>query len=199
MHLDGKETYRREDGFTLIEISLSNFQQLFNSLDPAPFHEKDLDSAAEQYIVDAFQELPPTARPKLVFHVPAPQAASEVAKNVEQAIHNYFAYRLAVEERSLRLLMKNGRFALSIAVLFLMLCVALRQLVYALDRSMAQQILAEGLLITGWVAMWRPIEIFLYDWWPIRRICRIYALLGAIPIDIRGANEAVSMSAIRRS
>ena len=25
-----------------------------------------------------------------------------------------------------------------------------------------------GLQIVGWVAMWRPLEIFLYDWWPVR-------------------------------
>ena len=24
-------------------------------------------------------------------------------------------------------------------------------------------------MIGGWVALWRPLEIFLYDWWPIRR------------------------------
>lgn len=29
-------------------------------------------------------------------------------------------------------------------------------------------------MITGWVAMWRPLEVRLYDWWPMvrqRRLC----------------------------
>jgi hypothetical protein len=31
------------------------------------------------------------------------------------------------------------------------------------------RVIGEGLIIGGWVAMWRPIEILLYDWWPLRR------------------------------
>jgi hypothetical protein len=30
-------------------------------------------------------------------------------------------------------------------------------------------IIGEGMLIIGWVAMWRPLEIFLYEWVSIRR------------------------------
>lgn len=29
------------------------------------------------------------------------------------------------------------------------------------------QFLSEGAIILGWVARWRPIEIFLYEWWPL--------------------------------
>lgn len=31
------------------------------------------------------------------------------------------------------------------------------------------EVLHEGLLVVGWVSMWKPMEIFLYQWWPIRR------------------------------
>jgi hypothetical protein len=27
----------------------------------------------------------------------------------------------------------------------------------------------EGLTVLGWVSMWKPLQIFLYEWWPIRR------------------------------
>lgn len=40
---EGESQYRRENGVSLIEIRLNSVQQVFNSLDPAPFHEKDLD------------------------------------------------------------------------------------------------------------------------------------------------------------
>jgi hypothetical protein len=47
--------------------------------------------------------------------------------------------------------------------------------------------LAEGILICGWVAMWRPIQIFLYDWWPIARMIAVYKRLTRIAIDVRPA------------
>jgi hypothetical protein len=50
---------------------------------------------------------------------------------------------------------------------------------------MAQLVLQEGLLIIGWVALWHPLEIFLYSWWPIlgrQRLCRKIAM---IPVEVR--------------
>ena len=32
----------------------------------------------------------------------------------------------------------------------------------------------EGFLIAGWVSLWHPVEILLYEWWPISRRIRIY-------------------------
>jgi hypothetical protein len=46
-------------------------------------------------------------------------------------------------------------------------------------------IIAEGLLIMGWVAMWRPIETFLYDWWPIRRHRALLTQIARMPIEVR--------------
>ena len=48
----------------------------------------------------------------------------------------------------------------------------------------ATGVLREGLLIVGWVAMWRPLEVFLYDWWPIRAEARLYDRLSAMPVRI---------------
>ncbi len=39
--VDIESLYRKEDGKILIEIKLSSVLQLFNSFDPAPFHEKE--------------------------------------------------------------------------------------------------------------------------------------------------------------
>jgi len=47
------------------------------------------------------------------------------------------------------------------------------------------QIARESLTIGGWVSMWRPLEVFLYDWWPIRNEARLSERLSAMPIRIR--------------
>jgi len=41
----------------------------------------------------------------------------------------------------------------------------------------------ESLTIAGWVAMWRPMQIYLYDWWPLLRRSRIYAKLSHMPVE----------------
>ena len=44
--------------------------------------------------------------------------------------------------------------------------------------------LRESLNIAGWVAMWRPMQIYLYDWWPPRRTARIYSTLSRMAGEV---------------
>jgi hypothetical protein len=42
----------------------------------------------------------------------------------------------------------------------------------------------ESLIIVGWVALWRPLEIFLYDWWPIARHRSLYRRLAKADVRL---------------
>jgi hypothetical protein len=173
--------YRSENGTYLIEISLSRVQQLFNSLDPSPFHEKDLDADAESYIVGAAREFHLATPLKLLFHLPP--AEIPTAGRIEESIHSYFAYRRDATRRDFRFLLRQGRIALVIGLAFLAACLSLRALISS--TAVVGTIESEGLAIAGWVAMWRPLEIFLYDWWPLRRMVRVYDKLARVPVEVR--------------
>jgi hypothetical protein len=173
------------DSAAAIEIRLSRPQQLFNSLDPSPFHDRDLDQDAEEYIVDSADEYPLKKPLTLIIHLPADQLQAGDAPDLAQAIHNYFAYRLDVTERRLRFYFRDGRITLLVGLIFLFVCIALRQLVMAVGRGLAAEIAGEGLYILGWVVMWRPLEVFLYDWQPIWHRTRLYAKLARIPVIVR--------------
>jgi hypothetical protein len=168
-----------------IEINLNRLPQLFNSLDPSPFHERDLDQDAEEYIIGSAEEISHHRPSALVIHLPADQVPEPDALNLADAIHNFFAYRETHERRRLRLLFHDGRVALAIGLGFLFCCVLLRELIYSFEHSAASDIFGEGMLIIGWVAMWRPLEIFLYEWVPIRRRCQILRTLSRIPVTVR--------------
>ena len=168
-----------------IEISLNRLSQLFNSLDPSPFHERDLDQDAENYIIGSAEEIWHHRPLRLVIHLPADQVPEPDGLSLTDAVHNFFAYREAHERRRLRLLFRDGRIALAIGLTFLFCCVALREVISSLEHNAASDIFGEGLLIVGWVAMWRPLEIFLYEWVPIRRRCQILGTLATIPVTIQ--------------
>lgn len=168
-----------------IEINISRVSQLFNSLDPSPFHERDLDQDAEEYIVGSAEEIARQRPLCLVIHLPADQLPATGAPDLGEAIHHYFAYRETHERRRLRLLFHDGRIALLTGLAFLFGCVLLRELALSSGSGAASDILGEGLLIIGWVAMWRPLEIFLYEWVPLRRRCRILAKLSTMPVIVQ--------------
>ncbi|HSY61769.1 MAG TPA: hypothetical protein VK796_07825 [Cytophaga sp.] len=45
-------------------------------------------------------------------------------------------------------------------------------------------ILKESMYIFGWVSMWKPIELFLYDRWPLNRKLKSYDKMLVTPIHI---------------
>ena len=47
-----------------------------------------------------------------------------------------------------------------------------------------REVIREGLTIAGWVAMWRPLQMYLYDWWPVRRRWKILNKLGRMKVEI---------------
>jgi len=54
-----------------------------------------------------------------------------------------------------------------------------------LEAAADDYIVAEGLLIVGWVAMWGPLDIFLYGWWPIRSRYKLFDRLARIDVEMR--------------
>ncbi|MDH5786503.1 MAG: hypothetical protein OEZ16_12970 [Chromatiales bacterium] len=185
--MKGQETiYNREGESYLIEVNLSTIAQLFNSLDPAPFREKDLDPAAEEYIVSAAGDFSLQTPIKLVIHLPGEIAASEQAKSLPEAVHNYFDYRRMVMAHHLRQTMQIGHRALLIGLGFLITCILAQQVITSLGREgLFWSIIEEGFLISGWVAMWYPINLFLYEWWPTRKRQQLYGKLAQIATEIR--------------
>jgi hypothetical protein len=180
--------YRKEDGRYLVEIRLNEIRQLFNSFDPAPFLEKDLDTGAEKYIVESAQELNLDTPIALILHLPSEACTGEAASSVPAAIHNYFSYRAEITSKELRFTLKQGRIALITGLVFLFLCIAAQQLISAMGKTgLLWSIIEEGFLISGWVAMWRPIQVFLYDWWPIVRRRRIHEKLAGIPVRLHAS------------
>jgi hypothetical protein len=169
-----------------IELRVKDPRQLFNSLDPSPFREKDLDDDAEEYIVGWARELPRDAAFLIVVHLPEEEARKESALSLEEAFRNYFDYRAAVLSREIKELFRLGRRVLAVGLSVLSICLLAGHLVTTyLIAGPLGRFIQEGLLIFGWVANWRPAEIFLYDWVPLARRRDLYRRLAAARVEIR--------------
>lgn len=180
-------------GCKTIEVRVGELKQLFNAIDPSPFHDKDLDPDAEAFIVEWSTELPRDAPIALLVHLDRPAGLPHEAEVLRDAVHESFARRALNARRRLRELFRNGRISLAIAIAFLAACLALGDLVATrMGGGHFAEILKEGLLIGGWVAMWRPIQVFLYDWWPVRSEARRFDRLAAMPVRINYAATAAS-------
>lgn len=171
----------------VIEVRLRELSQLFNSLDPSPFHERELDDDADDYIVGWARELPAQARIRIVIHLPEVEARRAEERGVEAALVNHFAERAASIERERRELSRLGTRYLAIGLCVLLVCLGASQLAHAqLGSGPLARALEEGLVLLGWVANSRPLETFLYDGWPLRRRLALYRRLAAAKVEIVG-------------
>lgn len=173
----------------VIEVHVGELKQLFNSIDPSPFRNKDLDPQAEQFIVDWAKDLPRDAELALIVDLDRQAGLPDEAAVLRDAIHEFFRQRAEAYRRLLRELFRRGRTSLLIGLTVLAGAIALGDfLATLLKTSRVGEILRESLTIGGWVSMWRPLEIFLYDWWPIRAEARLADRLAAMPVRIRYLN-----------
>jgi hypothetical protein len=159
-----------------LRIHVGRLAQLFDSMDPTPFRERDLDPRAEEFIVDWAREQRTDAPLALQLHLPG---GGDTAL-VQEAVGRHFRTRAQSTRHALRQLLRNGRWSLAIGVAV----VATTTFAADLVSEYRYGILAESLVIGGWVAMWRPIEIFLYDWWPIRAEARLYDRLAGLSVSV---------------
>lgn len=170
----------------VIELRVDDVAQLFHTLDPFPFRERDLDREAEEYVVGWARELPARKPIRIRIHHPDTAAQRSVALELAEAFGRYFSDRADAVQRDINELFRIGRRSLAIGLAILVLCLLLAHFgVRVLFEEPFRRLLEESLLILGWVANWRPLEIFLYDWWPLVRRRDLYRRLANAAVESR--------------
>jgi hypothetical protein len=176
-----KSRYRFEDGVPCIDVKLSTLDHMFDKRDPAPFRERDLDPDLAEYLLDAGEDLAHEERIRVVFWIEQPCSPGEV----EQAVHAHFEAEIGRIRRTRRRGRRSGQVSLLIAIVLVVGLFSLSQLVAGMVPGSLGTGLKEGLVISSWVVMWRPIEILIYDWIPIRHERKVATKLLEAPIEVR--------------
>jgi len=168
-----------------IEVHVELIDQLFNSIDPSPFHTRDMDPSADEYIVNSSKALPKNIPLTLVIYLDRCPNENGKLGLVSRAIQTHFAAQAAKTRLELKELFGRGRISLLIGISFLSLSIGLSEVsINWLSETSTAQILHQSMLIGGWVAMWRPMEIFLYDWWPIAARIRLLDRLATVQVQL---------------
>ena len=169
----------------VIEVRVTELRQLFNAMDASPFRERDLDPDAENFIVGWARESPSTATLALLVALGRAPGLADESAALRDAVHEFFSHRAQASRQRLGQLLRIGRISLLVGLAFLTAALGLGDVVAtAMKGQRLGELLREGLVICGWVAMWRPLEIFLYGWWPIRTEARLYDRLSIMPVRI---------------
>ncbi len=167
-----------------LALRVREIGQLFNSMDPTPFLNKDLDPQANDYIESWASTHSLHSRFHLTIHIEQWPEQGDPTAMLTESIHNHFIYQAERTRRKLRQVLKQGRMSMAIGIIFVSICLIVADYIGDLGPNAGYRIARESLTIVGWVAMWRPMQIFLYDWWPIQRKIRLCLKLGSAHVQV---------------
>lgn len=104
---------------------------------------------------------------------------------VQTAQHGYCDQRLDDLAERRRAILRRGFKELVFGVAFLALCLGLAAAVAAgiTSPDWVRQFTSEGLIIVGWIALWHPVDMLLFEQWPVAREMRIIKGLSRLKVS----------------
>jgi len=172
-----------------IELRIAHPAQFYNLLDPAPNDEKEINQATESYIMDSLEEMPNDKRSSATIILYLEQTLyddEKARKDMEQAIHSHFALRLCSTHQKYKQAMNKGRRYLIRGLIFLIVCLIFSSVVTSIhNQNDIIYAIGQSFVIIGWVALWRPVEFYLYDRRDILDEKKMLSQLEKIPVETR--------------
>ena len=175
----------------VIEVQLQDLSKLFDTMDPAPLCKKALHPSVVERIVGSARDYPRRAPLALILHVNHAVQGVQDEQVVGAAVRAYFADLSVQARRRLRLHLRRGVISLFIGLAVLAAALVGSRL---LGEGTIASTVRESLDIGGWVALWRPMEMFLYDWWPLLGERILYRRLAQMPVQIKYVQSAAAAS-----
>jgi hypothetical protein len=177
----GARKVPRAGGSATVSIHVRDLSQLFNSFDPSPFWDRDLDQDAARFIEEEFSEKRATEHWHLHVHA---QGGEGQPEDLQKAVKSYYTRLASSARRQLREQMRFSQLVLLGGLVVFAICMGLRQLLQASVQQLPRAV-DEGLIILAWLALWRPAEAIAYEWIPLYRRRRLYDRLAAVKVSVR--------------
>lgn len=177
----GRHRRTRPGSSASVSIHVRDLAQMFNSLDPSPFWDRDLDRAAAEFIEEEFRDKQTADSWHL--HVYAHEGIAS-AGDLQAAVENYYGRLASSARTALREHMWMGQLALLGGVIIFLLSMGARGILKSALGNLPS-VLDEGLIILAWLALWRPAEALVYEWVPLHRKRRLFERLAGIRVSVR--------------
>ncbi len=167
-----------------IILHLQNLDEVLSASATASYRRRMLNEDIEEFIVEEAASFPRQSKINLTVYLPA--ADSDSANKIEMAVQRHFTYHQEKSLKQLKQTHKLGWRNLLIAFLFMSVIISLPELGSQLfpDNSLVLTI-RESLIIFGWIALWRPAELLLYEWYPFKRDAELYGRLAESNVQVK--------------
>jgi hypothetical protein len=168
---------------TEIILNLENVDQVLITPVEAVYGNRRLNHNAEEFLIEESEKH--SYRTAIYLRVYLPRDALNRAREIEAAVHQHFTYRKNKSLKQLNRTLQFGWRSLLVAIVFLSLLVLFTLLVIRrIPEGGLSIIFREILIILGWVALWRPADLLLYEWRQFKRDATLFERLAQCKIEV---------------
>lgn len=177
------------EGADTLTIQLSDIYNFFQTHEVDPFLGDNIEESGIDQLMDMLKVRPRTAGPvrRVTIRLPAEKVTPDLAARTQAAITAYCRAQIRLADQKKRDIFIQARRAVPVGFLFWGCCLLLSVGSEALfgHEELLGRVFSEGFIITGWVGLWHPAELVLFDWRPYAREIRLYERISAMKVEIR--------------
>lgn len=182
-------------GTATVHVHVHEVAQLYNSLDPSPFWDRDLDRDAAEFIEGEFSDRLSAEHWHLRIHAATSPADVQA---LQKAVTSYYRRLAASARRQLSEHLRRARLSLLAGLALFALFMLARTVARAMIHDLPA-VIDEGLIILAWLSVWRPAEMLAYEWLPLHRRRRLYERLSTVRVtahsdaETKGPNDGIQV------
>ncbi len=164
-----------------VRLDLTDLRELFSASPPDPLAGRPHGDSGVDRILNQLRP-GPGRRVRATIVLPAAARAPDLEARCRAALEDYCGTRIARLQNDKRSLLHEGRATMTRGLLFLAICMLGSHVVGEPKylHPVFARFLDEGFVIAGWVALWSPLDVLLYQRWPLARERRMYETLQSM-------------------
>ena len=165
-----------------IILQIADINELLR-LPGSVYRKRTLKTDAEEFIVEEAETFP--GKTDISFKVRLALSEAKHKDEIGSAIHRHFCYRKEQSQKEYKRIFQYGWRILIIAFALLAVIFSVTEITFHLlpDNKLVLFI-RESFIIFGWVALWRPLELLLYDWYPVKTKIKLYYRLEYSSVQV---------------
>lgn len=158
-----------------IKFQLLKIEELLQL--PGSMHGKRmLKRDAEEFFIEEAEALP--RKNNIAVTVYLATSEKQYKEDIPSAIQKHFCHRKLQSQREFKRTLGYGWRMLLVAMGLLVVLYVVTEIAVAMNPDTRLILfIRESFIILGWVALWRPLELLLYDWYPIKAKINLFERL----------------------
>ncbi|MTI80341.1 MAG: hypothetical protein FH758_05565 [Firmicutes bacterium] len=154
--LDQFYTIDPHTGDYIIEITLTNYDDIFNSWDSSVYNIRDLDSSLKSFIEDCSSDIDLRKNIILRFNIWHQDKDTVREKIIVEGICTYFYYCLHITRNRFHERIKRAAFYVLTSLVFTIMSIYFRSIV---KNEMIHELVLLSLTVGGWVFLWEAFSL----------------------------------------